>query len=245
MTTKFIHLHHTDSTNSFLSRYADSGEADIVVATADFQTAGRGQGTNTWESEEGKNLLFSLLIRPTMVAATEQFVLSMAGALALRDAIVEATGAEDISLKWPNDVYWRDYKVSGTLIETAVSGKSVKRCIFGTGINVNQTRFTGDAPNPLSLCAITGAELPIEPLLRSVVEHFTRYYRLVAGHDYDRIARAYRAALYRRTGLHRYADKDGEFMATIHDVALDGTLTLADDGGRLRRYAFKEVKFII
>lgn len=245
MTTKFIHLHHTDSTNTFLSRYADGGEADIVVATADYQTAGRGQGSNTWESEEGKNLLFSLLIRPTMVEAAEQFVLSMAGALALRDVIVEATGATDISLKWPNDVYWRDYKVSGTLIETSVSGKRVKRCIFGTGINVNQRRFLSDAPNPLSLCAITGAELSVEALLRSVVEHFKHYYRLVAGHDYGRIASAYRAALYRRTGRHRYADKDGEFTATISDVGLDGTLTLSLDDGRLRRYAFKEVKFII
>ena len=245
MTTKFIHLHHTDSTNTFLSRYADGGEADIVVATADYQTAGRGQGNNTWESEEGKNLLFSLLIRPTMVEAAEQFVLSMAGALALRDAIVEATGATDISLKWPNDVYWRDYKVSGTLIETSVSGKRVKRCIFGTGINVNQRRFLSDAPNPLSLCAITGAELSVEALLRSVVEHFKHYYRLVADHDYGRIASAYRAALYRRTGRHRYADKDGEFTATISNVALDGTLTLSLDDGRLRRYAFKEVKFII
>ena len=154
MKTNIIRLRETDSTNNFMSRYTDCTDSDLVVVTAEYQTNGRGQGTNTWESENSQNMLFSMLIKPTGVDADKQFVLSMAEALALREAL--GACVSDITLKWPNDVYWRDYKISGTLIETALSGKKVKQCIFGTGINVNQTLFLSSAPNPTSLCLITG-----------------------------------------------------------------------------------------
>ena len=249
MKKKIIRLHHTDSTNTYLSRYAGDSDDDLVVVTADYQSKGRGQGTNTWESEDGKNLLFSMLVKPTGVEAEKQFVLSMAEALALKEAIdsviSQSCGGEDVRLKWPNDIYWRDYKISGTLIETTLSGKTIKTCIFGTGIDVNQTVFRSEAPNPLSLCSIVGTQIDREALLESIVTCFERYYKMVVDHNYDRIADAYKAALYRRTGMHRYADRNGEFCAEIKDVALNGTLTLHTDTGETRHYAFKEVKFII
>ena len=249
MKKKIIRLHHTDSTNTYLSRYAGDSDDDMVVVTADYQSNGRGQGTNTWESEDGKNLLFSMLVKPTGIEAEKQFVLSMAEALALKEAIdsviSQGCDGEDVRLKWPNDIYWRDYKISGTLIETTLSGKTIKTCIFGTGIDVNQTVFRSETPNPLSLCSIVGTQIDREALLESIVTCFERYYKMVVDHNYDRIAGAYKAALYRRTGMHRYADRNGEFCAEIKDVALNGTLTLQTDTGETRHYAFKEVKFII
>ena len=243
MNTNIIRLKEVDSTNDFLCHHSDCGDNDIVVVTAEYQTNGRGQGTNHWESEDGANLLFSILVRPHGVDASHQFVLSMAHALALREALGGYVAG--ISLKWPNDVYWRDYKISGTLIETTLSGKTIKTCIFGTGIDVNQTVFRSEAPNPLSLCSIVGTQIDREALLETIVTCFERYYKMVVDHNYDRIADAYKAALYRRTGMHRYADRNGEFCAEIKDVALNGTLTLQTDTGETRHYAFKEVKFII
>ena len=249
MQHKIIHLHQTASTNDYLRALPSPQDDSMTVVYADWQTAGRGQGSNKWESEAGKNLLFSILVCPTSIDITRQFVLSMAEALALKEAIdsviSQGCDGEDVRLKWPNDIYWRDNKISGTLIETTLSGKTIKTCIFGTGIDVNQTVFRSEAPNPLSLCSIVGTQIDREALLESIVTCFERYYKMVVDHNYDRIADAYKAALYRRTGMHRYADRNGEFCAEIKDVALNGTLTLQTDTGETRHYAFKEVKFII
>lgn len=243
MKTRIINLEQTDSTNNFLSCYPDGGDDEIVVATARYQTAGRGQGTSSWESEDGKNLLFSILVWPKGVSADRQFILSMAGALALKEAL--DAYAEGISLKWPNDVYWHDSKLSGTLIETVLSGKSVRRCIFGTGININQEVFRSDAPNPVSLRNITGNGHSTEKVLQKVMAAFEKYYQMIISGQHDKIIRAYHAALYRRVGMHRYRDCGGEFSATIEGVAPDGHLSLRDNDGLLRRYAFKEVAFVI
>ena len=143
------------------------------------------------------------------------------------------------------DVYWHDRKISGTLIETAISGRLVKDCIFGTGINVNQRVFRSDAPNPVSLRQITGRDTDINVVLDSVLEAFEGYYAMVLDGEYDRVGRLYHDALYRCTGMHAYSDSDGRFMASVVRVGHDGRLVLRDDAGRERIYAFKEVSYII
>lgn len=243
MNTRIIRLREVDSTNNYLSRYHDvAGSDDIVVATADFQTSGRGQGTNTWESADGANLLFSILVHPAGVDADRQFVLSMAHALALKHAIGSYVG--DITLKWPNDVYWRDFKISGTLIEASLAGHKVRRCVFGTGINVNQDKFYGTAPNPVSLRNILGHDVGLDGVLDSVLTFFRHYMQVVAAGGYGVIREEYMASLYRRDGTWPYRDADGEFYARIADITDAGRLVLADGGGRLRSYGFKEVSFI-
>lgn len=238
-----IRLDEVDSTNTYLRRMENLPDADIVVVTAGHQTAGRGMGSNRWESEDGRNLLFSMLVRPEGVPAAHQFALSMAEALAVKDALDPIAG--EVTLKWPNDVYWHDRKISGTLIETAISGRLVKDCIFGTGINVNQRVFRSDAPNPVSLRQITGRDTDMNVVLDSVLEAFEGYYVMVLDGEYDRVGRLYHDALYRRTGMHAYSDSDGRFMASVVRVGHDGRLVLRDDAGRERIYAFKEVSYII
>ena len=127
MNVHTIRLDEVDSTNTYLRRMENLPDADIVVVTAGHQTAGRGMGSNRWESEDGRNLLFSMLVRPEGVPAARQFALSMSEALAVKDALDPIAG--EVTLKWPNDVYWHDRKISGTLIETAISGRLVKDCI--------------------------------------------------------------------------------------------------------------------
>ena len=244
MQTTIINLTQTASTSDYLRSVPTPPQGTMVVARADFQTAGRGQGSNTWESEPGKNLLFSILLTAPTVPPAKQFVLSMAGALALKAALDSYT--DGISLKWPNDIYWHDKKISGTLIETSVRGKTIERCIYGIGLNVNQRVFRSDAPNPVSLCNITGKEIQLQELLGIILRHFEAYCRRAAEGSFDNIVNEYNAALYRRSGMHAYQDTStGDlFNASIRHVGTDGLLHLVDDKGEERVYSLKEIRFI-
>lgn len=241
MEEKIIRLKEIDSTNRFLRELKDEQEDEMVVAVADFQTAGKGQGSHTWESEAGKNLLFSIKVNPRWVPVRQQFLLSMAGAIAIKEAL--ETYVDGITLKWPNDVYWNDKKISGTLIETSIDSKGIKTCIFGIGINVNQEAFHSDAPNPVSLRQILGHEVDKDELLQKVIESFRRYYELLRRADYMDVSGIYHLSLYRRKGFHRYEDADGDFEGAFVEVEDDGHLILHDKQGVIRSYSFGEVKF--
>lgn len=241
MEEKIIRLKEIDSTNRFLRELKDEQKDEMVVAVADFQTAGKGQGSHTWESEAGKNLLFSIKVHPRWVPVRQQFLLSMAGAIAIKEAL--ETYVDGITLKWPNDVYWNDKKISGTLIETSIDSKGIKTCIFGIGINVNQEAFHSDAPNPVSLRQILGHEVDRDELLQKVIDGFIRYYELLRRADYMDVSGIYHLSLYRRKGFHRYEDADGDFEGAFVEVEDDGHLILHDKQGVIRSYSFGEVKF--
>ena len=123
-----------------------------MVVWAEYQTAGRGCGTNQWESERGKNLTFSILIHPKDLPATQQFHISMAISLAICEALEQYIG--DVSIKWPNDIYWRNGKIGGILIENTLKGSIIMESIIGVGLNVNQRIFKSNAPNPVSMWQI-------------------------------------------------------------------------------------------
>ena len=232
MKWEIVHIDETDSTNRWLR---ENAQGDCVVV-AEYQTAGRGQGSNSWESERGKNLLFSMLYHPRLIPANRQFSISMAISLAIVDALGEQIG--DVSIKWPNDIYWRNGKIGGILIENQLSGSSIKDSIIGVGINVNQQQFHSDAPNPVSLWQIHGYETDRELLLNNILDRFSEY----IGKD---VKERYMGMLYRRRGFHPYCDEEGAFMAELKNVEDDGHLLLSDENGRERRYAFKEVSFIL
>lgn len=164
---EIIHLTNITSTNDYLLSLKSQED---IVAVSDYQTRGKGMGTNRWESEPGKNLLFSILIHPTWIPVNQQYLLSMAEAVALCDTLREVT--DDITIKWPNDIYWKDKKISGTRIDVNLSGGILADMVIGTGINVNQTEFLSDAPNPVSLKQITGMEHDREALLNDILERF-------------------------------------------------------------------------
>lgn len=240
---RLIRLEETDSTNRYLHDYHPSEDEAMTVVVANNQTAGKGCGTNTWESERGKNLLLSVLVHPTMVPVAKQFLLSMSGALAVKDVLDRY--AEDITLKWPNDVYWKDKKICGTLIETTLSGGRMKDCVFGIGLNVNQNVFVSDAPNPVSLCQIVGHEIDREKLLDELLRSFCSYYKMIEMGQYDNLSGLYHLALYRKHGFYRFRDAEGEFEGAIIEVEDTGRLILRDKAGMIREYMFKELEFII
>ncbi len=242
----YIKVSQTASTNTYLSRLAATLPGGTVIYTPS-QTAGRGQKGNSWESEDGKNLTFSMLLKRPPVKARDQFYLSEAAALAVVEALTAEAG-DGFAVKWPNDVYWQDKKICGMLLENSLDGSDIATCIVGIGLNVNQERFLSDAPNPVSLINITGREHDLEALLKRVC---SRIEQLVDSLDDDN-ARAdlhqrYMAALYRNDGqLYPWEDAAGHrLMASVAGIAPDGTLTLLHEDGTRHDYLFKEVKHII
>lgn len=237
-----IWLEETNSTNDEIRKSTSSSSRRMSVVAADYQRSGRGQATNQWESEAGKNLLFSIMIHPLMVPVRNQFLLSMAGGLALKEVLDSYT--PEITLKWPNDVYWRDRKISGTLIETTLSAGHIKDCIFGIGLNVNQQVFKSDAPNPVSLAQILGHEIDRKKLLDELLSAFDKYYSWIENGQYGDISALYHEALYHRQGFYPYRDvASGEvFEAAIIEVEDDGTLVVRNREGIISEYRFKELE---
>ena len=239
MKTKRIHLRETISTNNWLHSYMPTEGEQLTVCTTDYQTAGRGCGSNTWESERGKNLLFSILMHPVEIAARQQFAISEMVALALHQTV--AAWVEGVSIKWPNDIYVGDRKIAGILIENRLNGSMVKDCIVGIGLNVNQTHFISDAPNPVSLKQLLGHEVEREHVLQKFLAILSE---LIPSHPLTDIHEKYLNRLYRREGFFRFSDRKGTFEARISGVEPDGHLLLEDRMGTLRTYAFKEVAFL-
>lgn len=245
-------VRETDSTMRLIkSAPYTCRDEDLVVVVADAQTQGRGQRGNSWESEPGRNLTFSIRVRPTWLEASRQFALSEAVALAIRSTLetftpAPADGIFPFSVKWPNDIYWTEKKISGILIEHRLSGQYIAESIIGIGLNVNQQKFVSDAPNPVSLSQICGKVFDLGDILRTLIENFCEHYDHLRCGGYDTLHTEYLASLYRRVGAHRFRDnlRNEIICASIADVAPDGRLTLRLDDNTLRHYLFKEVSFL-
>ena len=208
-----------------------------MVVVADYQTAGKGCGTNSWESERGKNLTFSMLIHPTDIPASQQFRITEVVSVALCEVLEQYIG--DVSIKWPNDIYMGDKKICGVLIENRLQGNVIVDSIIGIGLNVNQTEFVSDAPNPVSLRQLLGREIDREALLHDFLE------TLETVSSSETTYSAYRNKLFRLGKQAVFSDETGRFEGTIQDVETDGRLLIKDLAGQERRYAFKEVQFVI
>ena len=244
-----IALQETDSTNNYLSALCEEGELpDFTTVTAEYQTAGKGQRGNSWESAPGANLLFSTVIYPRFLAARQQFVLSQLVSLSIKEDLDAYT--DQVSIKWPNDIYCGERKICGILIENDLQGSHIGRCIVGVGLNVNQEAFYSDAPNPVSLRQLTGRTHDRNILLYDILHRMQQIYqKLVAGAESPStttsLAARYAASLFRRTGFHRYADAHGTFLARVVEVEADGRFLLEDESGALRSYLFKEVQYLL
>ena len=250
MDFKIIHIDETDSTNRWLRNSSgtvlneSSHENSLGIVpselcvVADYQTAGKGCGSNSWESERGKNLTFSMLIHPEGIPANEQFRITEVVSVALCETL-EPYINNKVEIKWPNDIYVGDRKICGILIENRLQGATIRDSIIGIGLNVNQRVFLSDAPNPVSMYQLTGQETDLDALLHQFLAAFGRVAQTPT------TSSDYRARLFRKGIPALYEDSSGRFKATLEDVETDGRLVLRDDTGQVRTYAFKEVQFII
>ena len=231
----------TDSTNTLLKELIAKGQEPKYIY-AGYQTAGRGQTGNSWESEEGKNLLCSILLPPDKNLHFLNIAVGVAIHRVIQSVLCQCNGLYSVlSIKWPNDIYYKDKKVAGILVENAIVGSEVKYSIAGIGLNVNQTEFISNAPNPISLKQITGMEFVVEQLMNQLLEAI----HTVLNEPEQDIWSYYKSHLYRREGFWSFEDKNGIFEAKIQDVLPSGEIVLCGTNGQLRPYGFKQVKYIL
>lgn len=248
---EIIRMAETTSTSDTLRRMADEGKIDAwpVALRADFQSRGRGQVGNSWESEEGKNLLISIYAKPAGVSIERQFIVSMTVALAGAETVCEFLPEDKrrlVKIKWPNDIYVGDGKISGILVENRLRGRDIADCIVGVGLNVNQEVFRSKAPNPVSLWQLKGEETAIDEAAEALMRNMTTRLSMADDGMDAEICREYWARLYRADGaMHLFADKGGRFMAKIVGVATDGRFTLEREDGERSTYLFKEVEHVV
>lgn len=240
---EIIELEETASTNSWLAAKARESSEGLTVLCRR-QTAGRGQRGNRWESEPDKNITMSLLLKPAGLHPSRQFLVSQAVSVAIVTVLSRYLPGHEVCIKWPNDIYVSDRKICGILIENSITQSGINHCIVGMGINVNQTRFFSDAPNPVSMTMLTGREYAPRALAEEIVGEILRETAAITADDTAGLQKRYSAMLWRREGYWPYTDnlRGERIMARIAGVAPDGILTLelADSGGH-RSFAFKEV----
>ena len=238
---QIIRVPQTASTNRYLRELSDSEKLpEGTIVTTDHQTQGRGQGKNRWESEPGANLTFSIILYPAFVENSQQFILSKAISLAVLDFISQYV--TDVKVKWPNDVYVGEKKITGILIENFVGGAYLSKTIAGIGVNINQTRFTSDAPNPVSLRQLTGKTYPLENCLNDLHERIAARYRMIT-ENAEKLDADYLRHLYRFGTLSRFRADDTIFNATITGVNDYGMLEMTTESNEQKVFGFKEVNF--
>lgn len=239
-----LRIDKVDSTNSYLKKLVyEEQPVEGSMVIAEYQTAGRGQMGNGWWSETGKNLLLSLLIYPGNLQANEQFIISRIASLAVKNCLDQFV--DDIRIKWPNDIYWKDKKIAGMLIENDVQGRYIQNSVIGIGININQQSFPEDLPNPVSLWQITGIDNSIDNIAEIFVREFFLIYREFQHGNTTQIEDEYMLDLYRVNDYYWFRDEEGSLRAKIKEVMPSGHLVLETiNDGELRQYAFKEVSFI-
>lgn len=241
--SQIIRLAETYSTNSFLRNYLkDTKLEEGSVVITDKQTVGRGQAGNQWESEASKNLTFSLIIYPEVIPANMQFLISQITALSIKELLDNYIS--DVTVKWPNDIYWQQKKICGILIENDLMGREIYTSIIGIGLNVNQQIFMSDAPNPISLLNITGKTYDLDLLLNQFLSIFYAHYIELLKGEFHSIRTSYFDVLYRGRGYHLYQDDAGVFEACIQEIEPTGHLVLRRNNGVVKRYAFKEVSCV-
>ena len=241
---KRIHLEQIDSTNAYLQRRQAERDIRNWVVSADEQTAGKGMGSNNWESEVGKNLTFSLALDVSFLPAERQFRLSEAVALGLVHALDALLPPEKLHIKWPNDIFFENHKLAGILINSTIKANKMDVSIIGIGLNVNQMQFKGWPTHPISLRQISGKEYDLQPLLDQVVESILNKVEILKT-DPNAIETEYLQRLYRYRTWAEY-EVDGKMMRLfMTGIDAFGRLMLADEAGKTYCFDIKEIKFLV
>jgi BirA family biotin operon repressor/biotin-[acetyl-CoA-carboxylase] ligase len=220
----FTILETVDSTNNYAMREVQEGKAGHgnVYFTLS-QTAGKGQRGKSWNTHPGENIILSLVIEPSRLLLNEQFMLSITIALSCYDLFNEFN-AGDFTIKWPNDLYWRDRKAGGILIENILQGTSWQFSIVGIGINVNQAVFPPHLPNPVSLKQITGKSFDILELARKLCEHVQRRLDTLNEEPPEKLLEEYNSLLYRQQETVKLKKENIVFETMIRGVNMQGKL---------------------
>ncbi len=242
MEYKILKYNKTESTNLSAMEMvaADKAENGLVLLT-DFQTSGKGAGNNSWESENGKNLLFSIIITPENIEPAKQFLITQIISLAIVYSL--KNNIPDIKIKWPNDIYAGDKKIAGILIQNIISANRIAFSIIGVGLNVNQKHFPKEIPNPVSILNLTKKETDRNKLLKIILKNFDNTYNLSINNA-ETINKEYLSYLYRYNTYSHYKAGKNTFEAKIKGITQYGQLILEEKNGKEKVFNFKEVTFV-
>jgi BirA family biotin operon repressor/biotin-[acetyl-CoA-carboxylase] ligase len=213
-----------------------------TVIHTDFQSTGRGQKNNKWESDEGKNLLISIILYPKSIAPEDQFCISIAVSLGICDFIdCYFPGSK---IKWPNDIYIKNDKIAGILIENSILGETIESSIAGIGININQTEFSDLVPNPVSIKMVTGNEYDRAICLKQLLSNLDKRYKQLLYGDRAQIREEYNLRLYRSGEWHSFKTEDTVFQGKITEVLSSGIIRIENNNNAIMEFSFKEVDFV-
>jgi BirA family biotin operon repressor/biotin-[acetyl-CoA-carboxylase] ligase len=240
---KIIELDSVDSTNNYTSNILNQEKLpEGTIICTKVQTAGKGLGSNTWESENGKNLLFSLILYPDFIEIKDQFLLSKAIALGISEYCdTKITG---INIKWPNDIYYKQQKLAGILIENSIKGTRIERSIIGIGLNLNQEKFISDAPNPISLKQITDDNFEITKELELLREHIQTFYNKLKS-DLNSLNILYTERMFRFNQFNLFKTNSGIEELKIVGVNEFGYLQTISKLNEKKEFDLKEIEFIL
>jgi len=244
---RIIRLQSIHSTNDYLTEKLRNkiitSEGTVVVAME--QTLGKGMDKNTWESEPGKNLTFSFLLKPDFLRADQQFMLNKAVSLGVCDFVRTYINNQIVTIKWPNDIYIQDKKIAGILISNTIEGNELSHAVVGIGININQQQFPHTVHNPVSLSIALRRELDLEELLTDLLFWLENRYEQLIKNDWTIISENYLDSLYRMNEQHLYFYNGERILASITGISDYGQLQLITSNQEKLECDFKEIKFII
>jgi BirA family transcriptional regulator, biotin operon repressor / biotin---[acetyl-CoA-carboxylase] ligase len=244
MGKSIVILDMIDSTNSYginLLKNQKVEEGTVIISS--FQSKGRGNAQNIWESEKGKNLTFSIILYPEFLELSNQFIISKAISLGIVDFL--KLYIDNVCIKWPNDIYVSDKKIAGILIENFIRDSKFEKTIVGIGINMNQLIFKSDAPNPVSLKNITGTNYDLNECLQLVLDLIDNRYQMLKSYDgINKTNHEYIDLLYKFGVFSNFEFSSQKFSAKITGVDDSGKLMLIDENNNSLVFGFKEVKFI-
>lgn len=221
-----------------------------TVIMAESQYAGRGQQSNRWHSEPGKNLTFSIFLKPGFLPVPQQFDLTRAISVGVANALTPILG-ERFKIKWPNDLYYENGKLGGILIENLLQGAQIKNSVIGIGLNVNQEVFPPEAANAMSVKQILHRDYDLKILLSEICKNIeAEYLKLKAG-QFDHVRNAYLSRLYWLNEEHNFRSKASfsgtemitTFKGVIKDVKENGLLVV-NAGEKDMEFGFKEIEFL-
>lgn len=214
---------------------------DLYAVYADFQTAGRGAGTNSWHSTGGQNILTSICF-DTGLAAADQFVFNLWFATSTRRFL--AKYVPDVLIKWPNDMYVHDRKLAGDLTEHSVSGGCLDFTVAGIGINVNEERFPETVPNPTSLLLETGRRYDIDSLVDEYLGVLRERRPSLTVDHIAELREEYLSHLYRLNEPRPYLVNGERITGIIRDIDRFGRLVLEHEDGSRQAYEYKQIAYV-
>ncbi len=239
---KIIKLSAIDSTNDFLKKIVQETAVESgTVVQANYQTKGRGQLQNTWQSEADKNLLFSVLYKFDDLKITHRFYLNKVVAIAVSTVLKQYI--PNVKIKWPNDIMALNNKIAGILIENIFNGEQISQAIIGVGLNVNQVKFD-NLPKATSLKLLLKKDLDIDFILLEILDALEKMLDLLYQKYFSTIDKMYFTNLYRYQKPSMYHDKNGFFMAKIIGVKQSGLLQMELEDESIRLFNLKEIQFL-